>query len=425
MSPPDEKKPNPAMRAMAEAQLAHHPVTEPLPAELLLQELQVHQIELEMQNEALRQKQAELEASRNRYVDLYDFSPVGYLTLTADGMVGEANLTAVNLLGMGRKDLLHRRFTSLVAADDQSRWMQLQLNVLGKGDKGEVEVAIRRHDGKMFQALLDCKRANLGDCEIAIRIAVTDITERKQTEATLSRYQCHLEELVTERTLELQSMARQLLTTEARERRILAAELHDDLGQHLALTKLKLGTLTRPDADQASVDYLQAMKAIEALIDQANDSVHSYSTQLSPLALTQFGLVAALESLTEDFRRVWGLSVKLHLCKPVPLDETSEATLFRIVRELLLNVLKHARVSEADLIMALDTDSGMLEITVADNGIGFDVEQRFAAGSGSGYGLGSIRQRIELMGGTMSIESQVGHGTIVSLTLMPEPVRQQ
>ena len=114
MSPPDEKKPNPAMRAMAEAQLAHHPVTESLPADALLQELQVHQIELEMQNEALRQKQRELEDSRNRYVDLYDFSPVGYLTLNSNGIIEELNLTAVALLGIERKDLLHRRFTTQV-----------------------------------------------------------------------------------------------------------------------------------------------------------------------------------------------------------------------------------------------------------------------------------------------------------------------
>jgi signal transduction histidine kinase len=220
-------------------------------------------------------------------------------------------------------------------------------------------------------------------------------------------------------------MARQILTTEARERRALAEELHDDLGQNLALAKLKLDALAEPREGQASADYLQDKKAIETLLSLAIASARSYSTQLRPLVLSQFGLVAALESLSQDLLRIWGLHVKVHLCGAVTLDETTAATLFRIVRELLLNILKHARVSEATLIMALDADSGVLEVTVTDEGIGFDIEQKLVAPSDSGYGLGSIRQRIGFIGGNMSIDSQVGHGTIVSLTLPLELLRQQ
>lgn len=299
------------------------------------------------------------------------------------------------------------------------------LDVLESAGKGSVEVTMQHGDGTVFPAHLDCVHTKVGAGETATRIVLTDITARKQTEAALLRYQHHLEELVAERTLELKTLANQLLITEVRERSLLAAELHDDLGQNLALAKHKLGLFEEPGKNGASVDYLPAMKEVELLIDRANASVRSFSTQLSPLALTQFGLVAALESLAEDFLRGWGLSVKLHLRDTVTLNETTAATLFRIVRELLLNVLKHARVSEAELIMARDEDSGMLEITVADEGIGFDVEQNVAATLATGYGLGSIRQRIEFIGGKMSIDSEVGHGTIVSLTLTPELVRQQ
>ncbi|MHB8950367.1 MAG: hypothetical protein ACYC4S_15075 [Rhodoferax sp.] len=111
MEPQDEKPPQaPSLRSIAEAQhtrdtLAHK--ARGLPAEELLHELQVHQIELEMQNAALREAQLELEASRDRYVDLYDFAPLGYLTLTLDGLIQEVNLTAAGWLGVVRGQLLN------------------------------------------------------------------------------------------------------------------------------------------------------------------------------------------------------------------------------------------------------------------------------------------------------------------------------
>jgi PAS domain S-box-containing protein len=186
MSPPDEKKPDAALlRSMAEAELARRPVADPvaLPTADLLHELQVHQVELEMQNEALRQKQTELEAARDRYVDLYDFAPVGYLTLDTNGMIEEINLTAVKLLGSERVRLLHRGFSSLVVAEDQPRWMALFLKALKQGGEGSVELAIQRHDGTVFQALVDCGPQKVGADGTALRIVLTDITERKQREA--------------------------------------------------------------------------------------------------------------------------------------------------------------------------------------------------------------------------------------------------
>ena len=203
MNPPDKIGHDALrLRAAAESQIDDVPLRGKDPAHPdaeLLHELQVHQVELEMQNEALRQKQAELEAMRDRYLDLYDFAPVGYLTLTADGMIDEINFTATTLLGVERKNLLHRQFTSLVIAEDQSRWTQLLVSVLKSAGKGSMEVSLQRGDGTVLQAQLDCAVQRVGAGALcvpgnplrgqvmALRIVLSDITERKRTEITLAR----------------------------------------------------------------------------------------------------------------------------------------------------------------------------------------------------------------------------------------------
>ena len=153
---------------------------EPPSAEKLLHELQVHQVELEMQNEQLRQSQIELEKSRDRYVDFYDFAPVGYLTLSHEGMIDEINLTGAALLKVERNRLPYHRFASYVATEDRSRWDRHFMSVL-KDDKSlACELALQHDSNPAFYAHLDCMRLEKDGKEPVVRIVLTDITERKQ-----------------------------------------------------------------------------------------------------------------------------------------------------------------------------------------------------------------------------------------------------
>jgi diguanylate cyclase (GGDEF)-like protein/PAS domain S-box-containing protein len=190
----DQKMSDYPLRAAAEAQLAKTlQGGAPPSTEELQHELQVHQIELEMQNEALRQKQAELEAERDRYGDLFDFAPVGYLTLTHDGIIKALNLAAIKLLGMERKDLLQRRFTSLIEPDDQNRWLTLFLDAReqeaqeAQVGRGSVEVALRRRDDSVLQVQLDwaAQKAGADRTVTELRIVLTDISERKRAETVI------------------------------------------------------------------------------------------------------------------------------------------------------------------------------------------------------------------------------------------------
>jgi diguanylate cyclase (GGDEF)-like protein/PAS domain S-box-containing protein len=174
----------PRLRADAEATLARASGKGPArPAEDLLHELQVHQIELEMQNDELRRSQVALEASRDRYLDLYEFAPVGYLTVTAAGLIFEVNLTGATLLHVERKKLLQRRFANFIAPADRDRWHRLFIGALKHDERQNTEFALERGDGVVFHARLDCLRMVTDGAPPVLRVALTDVSERKAAEA--------------------------------------------------------------------------------------------------------------------------------------------------------------------------------------------------------------------------------------------------
>jgi len=122
----------------------------------ILQELRVHQLELEMQNAELLRTKLALEASLNRYVSLYEFSPVGYLTLSEDGSIVEANLTSAHLLGEDRSKLIKQRFPHFIVPEDGDRWHQHFNGVMQHGKSKRCEIKMHRADGTQFYARLDC-----------------------------------------------------------------------------------------------------------------------------------------------------------------------------------------------------------------------------------------------------------------------------
>jgi diguanylate cyclase (GGDEF)-like protein/PAS domain S-box-containing protein len=153
-----------------------------IPADALLHELQVHQIELEMQNENLRQSQSELEKSRDRYIDFYDFAPVGYITLDAYGSISEINLTGASLLGVERNTLLSQRLTAYVTAEYYERWRKHFIKMLASDEKQVCELELQRKGGSRFFARLDCLRLSKTSEPPLLRIVLTDISERIKNE---------------------------------------------------------------------------------------------------------------------------------------------------------------------------------------------------------------------------------------------------
>jgi len=151
----------------------------------LLRELQAHQLELEIQNRELQHARAALEASHNRYLNLYEIAPVGYLTLTTEGKILEINLTAAKLLGVERCNLINTYFPDLVASKDSAHCYELLKNVLKHEGKQKIVELTLKHDDTQFHARLDCLRVLNHDQTPLLRVILTDITESKRAEEEL------------------------------------------------------------------------------------------------------------------------------------------------------------------------------------------------------------------------------------------------
>jgi PAS domain S-box-containing protein len=201
------------LRRQAEARLEAEAIIpedlSPTEAARLIHELRVHQIELELQNEELRQAQAHLAESRDKYADLYDFSPVGYLTLDEGGKIVEANLTATTFLGVERSRLLGRFFPLLLEEWDRRVFRQLLNNGFNQGER-RGEFHLQDGNGDMRTMLLDVLFLRDAEGRERRRLAMTDITELKQVQEELRLHKEDLEEMVAERTAELLQVNEQL-----------------------------------------------------------------------------------------------------------------------------------------------------------------------------------------------------------------------
>lgn len=177
------------LRAVAEARLAHSPPSEvsARSGKELRHELQVHQIELEMQNEALIDSNIALGRSRDRFVDFYEFAPVGYVTLTDKGLIADINLTGSALLGAERKKILQHRFSSFVIPAEADRYHSHFFGALKTAEQLTCELALQRVDGSHVHVRLDSLRLIKNGQAPTLRVVLTDITDRKQTEKALER----------------------------------------------------------------------------------------------------------------------------------------------------------------------------------------------------------------------------------------------
>ena len=264
----------------------------------------------------------------------------------------------------------------------------------------------------VMRALEDVRQAQAQ--EQAQRALAAAAIEREKLLASL-------EQRVEERTAQLRALAFELTKTEERERQAIARDLHDSLGQTLAIAKIKLDSLP---TEIKNSDAAKTLATVIKLIDESNQSVRSLAAQLSPSVLYDLGLVPALEWLAEQEMRDFGLRCRIAADEfPRRLDQSVGAIMFRAVRELLLNIVKHADSGSApvDIFVAVLPAAAvpdgidLLRIVVKDTGRGFD-QTSIQNSTRGGFGLMSVRERLTYIGGSVDIASELGKGTTVTLT---------
>jgi len=231
---------------------------------------------------------------------------------------------------------------------------------------------------------------------------VDEIYEHKKTEEKIVIYQARLKELVTVLSL-----------TEERERRYLSEQLHDGIGQALAVLKMRTQELD----PHIAIESKHVMKETLELIDKIIQETRSLTFEISPPVLYKLGLEPAIEWLVEQSRKRYNLEIDFVsnvACRK--LDRNTSSFLFKSVRELVFNIAKHAKASSINILAQIEDNR--IRIAVEDDGIGFsNTKTNYLADKVDGFGLFNMRERLEQLGGNLTVKSKPGQGSTVALEI--------
>jgi PAS domain S-box-containing protein len=356
------------------------------------------------------------------------------LSFTQGGLIIEdTNDAALMMHGYSREEMIGQPIAFLDDPDSAKHIMERSLRLQG-GEKVTFEGRHVRKDGSRFSVDVSAQLVHIGENPYVLAID-RDITERKRTEENILKHHEQLEGLVRERARELleanknlkvevrvrktaekklldyqkqlQLLTSQLSLIEENEKRRIATELHDCIGQTLALAKIKLGLLNK---SAPSEELKNNIREILHLIEQTIKETRTLTFELSPPILYELGLSQAIKWLIDQFREKHGLDIELiDDGQDKPFNNNTRFFLFQAIRELLVNVVKHAQATKANIIMTQEANN--LRIVLEDDGIGFFKPSL----NYDGYGLFNIRERMNHINGQFEIKSIPGRGTRVTL----------
>lgn len=378
-------------------------------------------VELHRLNE--RVKQRVVHQSEERFRLLVDSTKdYAIVMLDPDGRVTSWNAGAEEITGYGASEILMRSHACFYPEEDRAAGRpERALDAAAASGRHEDEGWRARKDGTPFwantiiTALKDEEGRVTGFAHV-----MRDLTERKRADEQLRRFAAELEARVEERTQELvksqhrlRALASELCLAEQRERKRLSIELHDYLAQLLVLARIKLSQAL-PKLGESPVS--PALREADQALETSLAYTRSLVAELTPPVLHEFGLIMAVRWLADQMQR-HGLHVQVDVrTEDLSVPEDEAGLLYQALRELLINVVKHAESPRA--AVTIETDgAGELRIAVRDEGRGFDPASLNEERAFNRFGLFSIRERLELKGGRVHVVSAPGMGSEVSLLL--------
>jgi PAS domain S-box-containing protein len=410
----------------------------------LVHELHVHQIELELQNEELRDTQLELQNSRDAYADLYDFAPLGYLTFNQKGEILKVNHTFANLLGTKKIHILNKRLHNFITYAAQDRFYLFIKHLLDGETHQIAELMLKRRDGSELWVLLEGNVKKDPDSDaILFRASVSDITKRKQVEMELQRAHDDLEESVEERTSELLKAKEEAEKANRLKSEFLANishELRTPMHGILSYSKFGVEKLDRIDEkkkrhyfNQISVSGKRLMILLNNLLDLAKLEEGKAFYKMEQVDLLQ--LIADAISETETIWKEKDLTIKIN-SPSIPTQFTCDAyKIGQVIRNLLSNAIKFTPANKFILIDLNSkelqigqrlTDTEMIPgimISMRDEGVGIpenemnSVFDKFIQSShtktgagGTGLGLAICQEIVKGHNGKIWAENNSGSG---------------
>ena len=391
--------------------------------------------ERKLTEEALRQ-------SEEKYRTIIENIEEGYYEVDLSGTHVFANNSLCEILGYPHDELMGKNYYLYIEKKNRARTYQVFHKVYKTGTPATASdwTIVRREGSKRFVEVSASTILNSDGQGIGFRGIMRDVTERKLIEEELKKHRLHLKRMVEERTAELRKtnkqlrleiterkkaqkalahsekqlrlLSSQLLRAQEKERKRVAQELHDGIGQQLTAIKFRLEQAIG-QADE-SPTCAESLAPIVPMIQNAIKEVRRISMDLRPATLDQVGILATIAWLCREFQASF-LNIRVE--KQIGLEEEDvteplKIVIFRVLQEALNNVGKH---SNADFVnIYLGNKAGRIELTVQDNGVGLHRDDEIAGASDRrGFGLASMRERTEFSGGSFAIEAHQPTGAVL------------
>lgn len=389
--------------------------------------------ERKLAEESLRQ-------SEQRYRDLYENAPNAYFSVSArDGSVQRCNRAALELLGYDNKETILRMYIWDLYADTphgKSKAREIFKHFQAGKSIRDVELQMKHKNGQPVWISLTVEPLRDHDGKvIESRSMVINISERKRAEEALQRAHGELEKKVEGRTAELKQeikermqaerllqeseqqlrhLSSQLLSAQESERKSVAQELHDSIGQTLAAIKFGTEKALEQLGKRGSAKVRQPLEAVISMIQNGVNEVRRIQMDLRPPTLDDLGILATISWFCREFQTIYS---EIRIEKQIDIREDDvpdslKIIIYRVLQEALNNIAKH---SKAVLVrLSLRKKNGAIDFAIEDNGLGFNLEEALSVESTKrGLGIASMKERTELSGGSFSVDSIRGKGTAI------------